>query len=213
MAQKVLVLGATPYTEVFIDMFRALPDVNFVACVTNDKREDTALNLAGLSVLWHEDIHHMTSSHLLICMLGTTRRRNWIEQMAQAQFDFTTLVHPSSVVSARTPLSPGVSIDAGCVIAGYSKIFDHVRIGRNVSVGHHTEIGPYATLHPGSIVSGNCRIGTQTTIGTGSVIIDGLTIGDGAFVAAGAVVTKDIPPRAMVAGNPAQIKRVDYGPI
>jgi acetyltransferase-like isoleucine patch superfamily enzyme len=52
------------------------------------------------------------------------------------------------------------------------------------------------------------RIGNDVWIGHGAYIAAGVTIGDGAIVAAHAVVAKDVPPYAVVAGNPAVIKRM-----
>ncbi|MBY5377327.1 hypothetical protein HFN07_28555 [Rhizobium leguminosarum] len=49
------------------------------------------------------------------------------------------------------------------------------------------------------------RIGNHVWIGMRAVILKGVTIGDGAVVAAGAIVTKDVPPGAVVAGNPAKV--------
>ena len=51
-------------------------------------------------------------------------------------------------------------------------------------------------------------IGNDVWIGHGALIKAGVTIGDGAVVAAHAVVARDVPPYAVVAGNPAQIKRL-----
>ncbi len=54
------------------------------------------------------------------------------------------------------------------------------------------------------------HVGNYVWIGAGAIILPGVTIGDGAMVAAGAVVTKDVAPRMVVAGNPArEIKSVD----
>lgn len=53
-------------------------------------------------------------------------------------------------------------------------------------------------------------IGNDVWIGTRSVILDGVTIGDGAIVAAGAVVTKDVPPYAIVGGVPAKVIRYRF---
>jgi acetyltransferase-like isoleucine patch superfamily enzyme len=53
------------------------------------------------------------------------------------------------------------------------------------------------------------RIGRFCFLGARSVIMPGVTVGDGCIVAAGAVVTKDVPPYSIVAGNPATIIRSD----
>ena len=45
------------------------------------------------------------------------------------------------------------------------------------------------------------------SIGANATILPGLTIGEGAMVGAGSVVTKDVPPRTLVVGNPARIVR------
>jgi acetyltransferase-like isoleucine patch superfamily enzyme len=48
-------------------------------------------------------------------------------------------------------------------------------------------------------------IGDDVWIGPNATILKGVTIGDGAFIEAGALVTRDIPPKARVLGNPAQV--------
>jgi len=45
-------------------------------------------------------------------------------------------------------------------------------------------------------------------IATGATIIGGVTVGENSVVAAGSVVTKDVPPNALVAGNPARVIRL-----
>ncbi|HEX6390020.1 MAG TPA: CatB-related O-acetyltransferase [Solirubrobacteraceae bacterium] len=58
--------------------------------------------------------------------------------------------------------------------------------------------------------TGDTHVGSDVWTCYGSWILSGVTIGDGAIVAAGAVVTKDVPPYAIVGGNPAQIIRYRY---
>jgi acetyltransferase-like isoleucine patch superfamily enzyme len=50
-------------------------------------------------------------------------------------------------------------------------------------------------------------LGDNVWIGRAAIVLPGVTIGDHSMVAAGSVVTKDVPPRVVVAGNPAKVVR------
>lgn len=65
--------------------------------------------------------------------------------------------------------------------------------------------------HPSS--KGETKIGNDVWIGFRAIILSGLTIGDGAVIGAGAVVTTDVPPYAIVAGNPAKVVRYRFSSI
>lgn len=54
------------------------------------------------------------------------------------------------------------------------------------------------------------NIGSDVWIGTNCLVMGGLTIGDGAIIGAGSIVTKDVPPYAIAAGNPASIIRYRF---
>jgi acetyltransferase-like isoleucine patch superfamily enzyme len=62
--------------------------------------------------------------------------------------------------------------------------------------------------HP--TTKGNVVIGNDVWIGFGTTILSGITIGDGAAVGASSVVNRDVPPYAIVAGNPARIVRYRF---
>lgn len=55
------------------------------------------------------------------------------------------------------------------------------------------------------------QIDNKVWIGFNAIILKGVAIGEGAIVAAGAVVTKDVPPYSVVAGNPARVIRTLTG--
>lgn len=56
-----------------------------------------------------------------------------------------------------------------------------------------------------AVAKGNIEVGDDVWIGENAIICSGVTIGQGAIVAAGAVVTKHVPPYAIVGGNPAKV--------
>lgn len=62
--------------------------------------------------------------------------------------------------------------------------------------------------HPAS--RGDVIIGHDVWIGTGAVILSGVRIGNGAVIGASAVVTRDVPPYSIVAGNPAKVVRMRF---
>ncbi|MDD3999381.1 MAG: CatB-related O-acetyltransferase [Bacilli bacterium] len=92
-------------------------------------------------------------------------------------------------------------------------IKDHVMFGPNVSVitdGHtFNRVGVFMTdINDETKNQDEDRdivFEGDNWIGANSIILRGVTIGEGAIVGAGAVVTKDVPPYAIVAGNPARI--------
>jgi sugar O-acyltransferase (sialic acid O-acetyltransferase NeuD family) len=101
----------------------------------------------------------------------------------------------------------GCCIMTGVVITSNCTIEDGVLLNLNATVGHDSFIGAYTEICPGVNISGKCTIGKEVFIGTGAVILPGITVGDGAVIAAGAIVTKDVAPRTLVAGNPAIWKK------
>ena len=57
---------------------------------------------------------------------------------------------------------------------------------------------------------GNVVIGNDVWVGTGSIILSGVHINDGAIIGAGSIVTHDVAPYAIVAGNPAKVIRLRF---
>ncbi|KAJ3414781.1 hypothetical protein HDV05_006028 [Chytridiales sp. JEL 0842] len=91
---------------------------------------------------------------------------------------------------------------------------NRVTIGDNVLIAPNVSI--YAATHPldpqlranwGPELSKAITIGSDVWIGGNSVILPGVTIGDGVTIGAGSVVTKDVDPYVVVAGNPAKVIR------
>jgi putative colanic acid biosynthesis acetyltransferase WcaB len=103
---------------------------------------------------------------------------------------------------AKTMVGPGVR-----VFHGHSLVVnDHTVIGRNCVLRHCTTIG--CVMLPNGDQGPSPVIGDDVEIGSNSVILGGIRIGDEAVVGAGSVVTKDVPPRAVVMGNPARVVRI-----
>jgi maltose O-acetyltransferase len=102
-----------------------------------------------------------------------------------------------------------VYFNFNCVILDVAK----VSIGDNVLFGPAVQI--YTATHPlnpderrtGLESAKPIKIGNDVWIGGNTTICPGVSIGDGSVIGAGSVVTKDVPARVLVAGNPAKVIR------
>jgi virginiamycin A acetyltransferase len=149
----------------------------------------------------------------------------------------TSLVGCRATLGQKVRLGRQVEVSSLATIGDHSYLNDGTRvgiarIGRFCSIAYHCSIGLHE--HPLDLVSTSPRlygddnllggpaahvdlhsptvIGDDVWIGSNAVIKQGVAVGTGAVVAAGAVVTKDVPPYAIVAGVPARVQRMRFAP-
>lgn len=124
-------------------------------------------------------------------------------------------------IGAETTVGPfveiqrGVRIGARCKVSSHSFICTGVTIEDEVFVGHGVMFTndryPRATTpggalqRPGDWPLVETLVRRGASIGSHATILAGVTVGAGALIAAGAVVTRDVPPGAVVAGVPARV--------
>lgn len=137
----------------------------------------------------------------------------------------TNSIGESSKVWQYTVILPGATIGENCNINAHCFIENDVNIGDNVTVKSGNYIWDGITIEDNVFLGPNVTLTndkkprsssvdftpTRTilakgcTIGGGAVILPGVVVGRFAMVGAGSVVTKDVPPHALVVGNPARI--------
>ncbi len=109
-----------------------------------------------------------------------------------------------SLIENDTSVGAGTKIQAGAYITAYSTLEDDVFIAPCVVTTNDNFMGRTERRH--DLIKGpTIRRGAR--IGGGAILCPAVEIGEEAFVGAGAVVTKDVPPRMLVVGNPARVLR------
>lgn len=108
-------------------------------------------------------------------------------------------------IASGTWIGPQAFLDARDLVIG-----ERVGWGPGAKVlgSVHTAMPPHVPIIETDLAIKSVRVDDWADIGTNAVILPGVSVGKGAIVGAGAVVTRDVPPFAVVAGVPARVLRM-----
>lgn len=134
-------------------------------------------------------------------------------------FAFTNLygceIGDETKIGTFVEVQKGSKIGRRCKISSHTFICEGVEIEDEVFVGHGVmftnDLFPRATAAGGKLqteADWTCvktQVKRGASIGSNATILCGITIGENALIGAGSVVTKDVPPNAVVVGNPARV--------
>lgn len=123
----------------------------------------------------------------------------------------------NSKIGSFVEIQKGASVGKNCKISSHTFICEGVAIEDDVFIGHNVTFindrFPRATAGNGALqteADWECvptRVCRGASIGSSATILCGVSIGENALVGAGAVVTRDVPPNTVIAGNPARLLR------
>jgi dTDP-4-amino-4,6-dideoxygalactose transaminase/acetyltransferase-like isoleucine patch superfamily enzyme len=126
-------------------------------------------------------------------------------------------VEDGSRIGAFVEIQKNASVGRNCKISSHTFICEGVTIEDEVFIGHGVNFindrYPRATNSDGTPQSeadwkvAPTQVKRGASIGSGATILSGIVVGERAIVGAGSVVTRDVPANAVVAGNPARVKR------
>jgi acetyltransferase-like isoleucine patch superfamily enzyme len=120
-------------------------------------------------------------------------------------------------IGAFVEIQKNATVGKRCKISSHTFVCEGVVIEDNVFIGHGVtfinDSYPRASMPDGSLQTEadwnveRTIVKKGASIGSGATILSRISIGESAIVGAGAVVTKDVPPNSIVAGNPARVLR------
>jgi acetyltransferase-like isoleucine patch superfamily enzyme len=134
-------------------------------------------------------------------------------------FGFTNLygceIGDDTKIGTFVEIQKGARIGSRCKVSSHTFICEGVEVEDEVFIGHNVtfinDLFPRATAGGGALqteADWKCiptRVRRGASIGSGATLLCGITVGEKALVGAGSVVTKDVPPFTVVAGNPARV--------
>jgi len=110
-------------------------------------------------------------------------------------------------ICAHVLIENDVVIGDNVTIKSGVQLWDGLRVENDVFIGPNVtftnDLSPRSKVYPEHFLQTTIKVGAS--IGANATILPGVVIGEGAMVGAGAVVTRSVPPNAIVVGNPARI--------
>ncbi len=133
-------------------------------------------------------------------------------------YDFANLygceIGDETKIGAFVEIQKGVRVGKRCKISSHTFICEGVTIDDEVFIGHNVTFindrYPRSTTEFGKLKTGEdwtCSptfIERRASVGSSATLLCGITVGENAIIGAGSVVTKNVPPYVIVAGNPAK---------
>lgn len=120
-------------------------------------------------------------------------------------------------IGAFVEIQKNASVGKCCKVSSHTFVCEGVTIEDNVFIGHSVtfinDSYPRATTEGGGLQTEKdwkvekTVVKRGASIGSGATILANVTIGENAIVGAGSMVTRDVPPNTIVAGNPAKVLR------
>lgn len=144
-----------------------------------------------------QDVPSISELHAMGCRYlerGDVEKARWAERLIVLLKNSSV---PLSVEMGKVMFGYG---GIGTVIHAQCKIGDFVNIGTNVTLG-----GGRSQVGADGKIRQIPHVGNRVYIATGAKLLGGITVGDHSIIGANAVVTRDVPPLSVVAGNPAEV--------
>lgn len=210
MKPKIYALGIGHTTPVFLDL--ALDCGYEIGGLYhyNDERKGKAYGfdiLGSFDDLFKEDL---CGRAFLLTMGDMAIRRDLTEKILSRGGALPTIIHPQAYVSRWADVGKtGVIIFQFAEVEPDARVADHCVLRAQTCLTHSSSLGEYCFMSSKSMIGAYIEVSRNVFMGMGSLAISDKvkTIGENAYVGARALLTKPVPPNAVMAGFPAKVLR------
>jgi sugar O-acyltransferase (sialic acid O-acetyltransferase NeuD family) len=157
-------------------------------------------------ILGPVETYSIQKDDVFVCALGDVNfKMHYVNIIKEKGGIFIPLIHPTCTISPNVKFGEGFIGCSYVVISCDITIGDFVTVQSFSEIGHDVHIGDYCHLNTYTFLGGFVNIANFVTIHTGAKIIPRLIVGEHSIIGAGSVVTKNVPEKCTVFGNPAKL--------
>jgi sugar O-acyltransferase (sialic acid O-acetyltransferase NeuD family) len=203
--KKICIVGAGGFgREVLCCLIDKIASTNLeieeIACFMVSDEDFKETKIMGINVI-SQSMFDPALYNVVIAIGDPTSRKRVVNNLP-TQTTYTSIIHPSAVISDWVEIGEGCIITAGTILTCNIKIGKHAHLNLHTTIGHDCIIGDFFTSAPAANISGNCHFGDCVYFGTNSAVREGVKICDNVTIGMGAVVVKDIIEEGVYIGNP-----------
>ena len=209
MTTAIIIIGAGGHARVLADAL--LLSGQSVLGFTDKDASLHGTSFLGLPVLGSDELVLASRSPrdtLLVNGIGgaagTALRRRIQRELESRDWRFTSVRHPSAIVSPHAVIGHATQILANGVVQPGARLGPGTIVNTGAIVEHDCDVGDQVHVAPRALLCGDVRIGQYSHIGAGAVVRQGVTLGPETIVAAGAVVVANSEGRCTLKGVPAR---------
>ena len=204
-----ILYGARGHAKVVYDLI--LSNNHLLEYLVDDQPHDEFPHRLNI----YKPTRELIEDKKVIIAIGDNHIREKIYHQIKDWCEFETIHHTSAFVSRFSEVGEGTVIMPQVCINADVKIGHHCIINTASTIEHDCVIEDFVHISPKASLAGNITIKKGAHVGIGANIIQGVTVGENALIGAGTVVLRDVPPNAIVVGNPGRIIKMkeEHGAI
>jgi len=205
MEKKICIIGAGDFgretlaniQDCYATTHYKIPEI---VCFMDENKELSGKEIKNIPVISFDDFDK--DKYKVVIAIGNSKSREDIVKKLPEDTEFTSVIHPTCVISEFVNIGVGAIVGPGVVITCDVNIGCHAHLNLKTTIGHDCKIGDFFTTAPASNISGECNIGDHVYFGTNSAIREGINISNEVTIGMGGVVVKDIQEKGVYVGNP-----------
>jgi sugar O-acyltransferase (sialic acid O-acetyltransferase NeuD family) len=203
--KKICILGAGGFgREVLCCLIDGIASTNLkieeIVCFMVSDEHFKESKIMGVDVIPQSKFD--SSLYNVVVAIGDPHLRKRVIDNMPPQTTYTSIIHPSAVISEWVEIGEGSIIAAGTILTCNIKIGKHAHLNLHTTIGHDCIIGDFFTTAPAANISGNCHFGDCVYFGTNSAARQGVKICNNVMIGMGGVVVKNITEEGVYIGNP-----------